>query len=204
MKIERGDEGVSPPHPLSPKTTVCIRSGDNMKMKTDDVLIYKDSQNSIRYGTGVVTSVTHEEYTILWSGRGLTKYRRSILDGKLAETFQLVDQRTSLPKERHLKLSASGVQVSFNENYDRVKVASLCEQLKSSGTDQAKVVADGLATKLFTKKFALRGQAKAVLCQLAELCDSGSAREEAHHISKELFFGYVLQKSDFQGPGLDQ
>src|SRR5687768_2341625 len=104
-----------------------------MKIKMNDVLMFKDSQNSARYGTGVVTSVSHEEYTILWSGRGLTKYKRSILDKKLAELFQLVDIQAGLPKERYLKLGAAKASVSFNENYDREKVASLCAKLKLSG-----------------------------------------------------------------------
>lgn len=175
-------------------------------MKIDDVLTYKDSQNSQRYGTGVVTSVTREEYTILWSGRGLTKYRRSFIDGKVAQIFQLVDDPQGLPKERRLKLGSLPGGISFNENYDRAKINTLCEKLKLSGAAKAKEVADGLSVELFTKKFALRGQSKAVLCKLAELCDSRSAPtcDEARHISKELFFGYVLQESDFQQLELDK
>ena len=171
-------------------------------MKADDVLVYKDSQMAMRYGTGVVTSVTPAEYTILWSERGLTKYKRSILDGRLEQTFQQVNNRTGLPKERYLQLGAAKVRVAFNENYDRAKLASLCERLKSSEALKAKDVADGLAAQLFTKKLALRGPAKAALCQLAELCDAGesAACDEARNISRALFFGYVLQKSDFQEP----
>jgi hypothetical protein len=171
-----------------------------MKMKMDDVLIYKDSEDSIRYGTGVVTSITPDEYTVLWSGRGVTKYKRSILDGKLEQIFQLVEKRAGLPKERHLQLGASKVKVAFNDNYDRAKLVSLCEKLKLSGAQKAKDVADGLAAELFTKKFALRGAAKAVLCQLAELCETGKSAvcDEAQDISRELFFGYVLRRSDFQ------
>jgi hypothetical protein len=171
-----------------------------MQMKIDDVLIYKDSQNSTRYGTGTVTSITPHEYTILWSGRGSTKYKRSILDGKLEQIFQRVDKRSSLPKERHLQLGASKVKVAFNENYDRAKLSLLCEKLKLCGTSKGEDVANGLAVELLTKKFALRGAAKAVLCQLAELCNSSdsAACDEAQNISRELFFGYVLQKSDFQ------
>jgi len=169
-----------------------------MKMKTGDVLIYKDSETSVRYGTGVVTSITTEEYSILWSGRGLTKYRRAILDDKLEQVFQRGDKETGLPKERHLHLGASKVGIAFNENYDRAKVEVLCEQLKTSGARKAKDVADGLAVELFTKKLALRGAAKNILLQLAELCSTHSAAsDEAQNISKELFFGYVLQKSDF-------
>ena len=177
-----------------------------MKMQIDDVLTYKDSQNSKRYGTGVVTSVTHEEYTILWSGRGLTKYKRSFIDGKIAQIFQLIENRESLPKERHLKLGPTKVSVSFNENYDRAKITALCEKLKLSGALHAKDVADGLTTELFTKKFSLRGKSKAVLSKLAELCDTRSVAtcDEAQHISKELFFGYVLQTSDFQELALDK
>ena len=177
-----------------------------MKMKTDDVLIYKNSQDSIRYGTGVVTSITPDEYTVLWSGRGLTKYKRSILDGKLEQIFQLVEKRAGLPKERHLQLGASKVKIAFNDNYDRAKLVSLCEKLKLSGADKAKDVAEGLAAELFTKKFALRGAAKAVLCQLAELCETRNSAvcDEAQDISRELFFGYVLQKTDFQKPERDR
>ena len=82
----------------------------------------------------------------------------------------------------------------------------LCEKLKSSGTHRAKEVADGLAAELFTKKLVLRGAAKAVLCQLAELCDTRSSTfgDDARNISKELFFGYVLQKSDFHDPERDK
>jgi hypothetical protein len=167
-----------------------------MKIKMDDVLIYKDAQDSIRYGTGVVTSITPDEYIILWSGRGLTKYKRSILDGKLDHIFQQVDKRAGLPKERHLQLGAAKVRVAFNENYDRAKLASLCEKLKLSGARNGKDVTDGLAAELFTKKFALRGAAKAILGQLAELCES-RVSDEAQNISRELFFGYVLQKTDF-------
>ena|ERR1044072_4402119 len=171
-----------------------------MQIKVDDILTYKDSQISVRYGTGTVTSISSDEYTILWSGRGSTKYKRSILDGKLEQIFQRVDKRAGLPKERHLQLGASKVRVAFNENYDRAKLALLCEKLKLSETRQAKDVAEGLAAELFTKKFALRTAAKAILSQLAELCDThnSNACDEARNISKELFFGYVLQKSDFQ------
>lgn len=169
-----------------------------MKMKMGDVLAYKDSRISMRYGTGVVNSITSDEYIILWSGRGLTRYKRSILDEKLEQIFQRVDKQSSLPKERHLQLGASKTGVAFNENYDRAKVESLCEKLKLSGARKAKDVADGLSAELFTKKLTLRGAAKSVLLQLAELCNArGSACDEARGISRELFFGYVLQKSDF-------
>ena len=169
-------------------------------MKMDDILVSKDSEDSIRYGTGVVTSITPNEYAILWSGRGLTKYKRSILDGKLEQIFQRVDKKAGLPKERYLQLGAAKVRVAFNENYDREKLASLCEKLKLSGAGKSEEVATGLAAELFTKKFALRGAAKAILSQLAELCDSSLGCEEAQDISRELFFGYVLRKADFQEP----
>lgn len=169
-----------------------------MKMKTGDVLAYKDSQLSMRYGTGVVNTITSDEYIILWSGRGLTRYKRSILDEKLEQVFQRVDKQSSLPKERHLQLGSTKAAVPFNENYDRAKVELLCEKLKTSGARKAKDVAEGLAAELFTKKLTLRGAAKSVLLQLAELCNArNSAADEACGISKELFFGYVLQKSDF-------
>ena len=177
-----------------------------MKMKMDDVLVYKDSQITNRYGTGVVTSITTDEYTILWSGRGLTKYKRSILDKNLELTFQLADKGALLTKERHLQLGAAKVKVAFNENYDRPRLALLCEKLKTSKARKAKDVADGLTAELSNKKLVLGGAAKAVLCQLAELCDtSNSARcDEARNISRELFFGYVLQKSDIHQPERDK
>ena len=167
-----------------------------MKMKTGDVLVHKDTAINTRYGTGVVTTITNEEYTILWSGHGLSRYRRSIVDEKMDDIFQRVD-REVLPKERHIKLGASKVGVPFNENYDREKIALLCEELKQSGARKATDVADGLKAELFTKKLALRGAAKAVLLQLAELCSPPAVCDEARNISRELFFGYVLQKSDF-------
>ncbi|MFY9608669.1 MAG: hypothetical protein WAU45_08665 [Blastocatellia bacterium] len=169
-----------------------------MKIKMGDVLIYKDAQLAVRYGTGVVSAITTDEYTILWSGRGSTRYKRSILEDKLEKIFQRVDKQGGLPKERHLHLGTSKAGVAFNENYDRAKVEALCEKLKLSGARNAKDVAEGLSAELFTKKLALRGAAKAVLLELAELCTArGTACVEAQSISKELFFGYVLQKSDF-------
>ena len=169
-----------------------------MKVKIGDVLTYRDSQGAMRYGKGVVVSIAQEEYEILWSGRGLTKYKRSILDDKLDQIFQRVETQGGLPKERQLKLGASSRPVPFNENYDRARVEMLCERLKLSKARKAKDVADGLATELFTKKLTLRGAAKALLLELAELCSpDSSASDEARSISEELFFGYVLQKSDF-------
>ena len=86
-----------------------------MTMKTDDILVYKDPQMATRYGTGVVTSVTSDEYIILWSRRGLTKYKRAILDRRLEQTLQRVDDRAGLPKQRHLQLGQTKVKVAFNE-----------------------------------------------------------------------------------------
>ena len=170
-----------------------------MKIKMGDVLAYRESESALRYGTGVLVSITSDEYGILWSGRGLTKYRRAILDKKLDEVLTRVDKATGLPKERHLRLGASKTGVAFNVHYDRVKVEDLCARLKSSGTRKARDVAEGLALELFTKKLALRGAAKNVLLQLAELCNmkTSDVCDEAQDISRELFFGYVLQKSDF-------
>ena len=171
-----------------------------MNIKTDDVLVYRDSQMALRYGTGIVTSVTSDEYIVLWSARGSTKYKRQILDGRWKQIFEKVESAASSPKQRHLQLGTAKVRVAFNENYDRAKLALLCEKLKESKAEKAKDVAEGLAAELFTKKLVLRGQAKAVLSQLADLCDTGSASgsDEARDISKELFFGYVLKKSDFK------
>jgi hypothetical protein len=169
-----------------------------MRIKTGDALVYKDSAAGGRYGTGVVVSISGEEYGILWSGRGLTKYRRAILDQKLELIFDRADTETSLPKERHLHLGTSKAGVAFNENYDRARVELLCEQLKTSGARKAKDVAEGLGAELFTKKLALRGAAKNVLLQLAELCNTRSPGSDgAQDISRELFFGYVIRKSDF-------
>ena len=112
-----------------------------MKMKMGDVLIHKDSAINTRYGTGVVTSITNEEYTILWSGHGVARYRRSIVDEKMDDIFQRVE-REVLPKERHIRLGASKIGVPFNENYDREKIASLCEELKMSGIREATDVAE--------------------------------------------------------------
>ena len=173
-----------------------------MQMKIDDTLMYKDSQMSIRYGTGVVTSVTPDEYIILWSGRGLTRYKRSILDGKLEQIFQRADKRAGLPKERHIQLGTSKVKVAFNENYNRAELASLSEKLKASGVRKAMDVADGITAELLSKKLVLRDAAKALLYQVAELCNSRNSEvsDAARNISRELFFGYVLQKSDFHDP----
>lgn len=170
-----------------------------MKIKIDDAIIYRDSKISIRYGTGVVTSISHDEYTIHWAGRGLTRYKRSVLDKNLEQVFQQVDKQASLPRERLLNLGTSESRIRFNEIFDRVKVESLCEKLKVSRSRKAKAVADGVEAGLLTKKFALRGTARTVLLQLAELCNARDSDgcDEARNISRELFFDYVLQKSDF-------
>src|SRR5438045_9644450 len=128
-----------------------------MKLKTDDILIYKDWKIARRYGTGIVTSLTPNEYARLWSGRGLTKYKRSILDDRLEQTFQPVADQAGFPKERHLQLGEAKVRVTFNENYDRARLALLCEKLRLSAVRKEQDVADGLATQLFTTKLALRG-----------------------------------------------
>ena len=170
-----------------------------MKLKTDDVLTYKNAQLSSRYGTGVVTLITVDEYAILWSGRGLTRYKRSILDRKLDEVFERADKDGGLPKERHLHLGAAKTGFPFNENYDRAKIATLCEALKKSGARKAVEVAGLLEAELVAKKLTARGAAKGVLLQLVDLCHSRSAASDgAQNISRELFFGYVLQKSDFK------
>jgi hypothetical protein len=149
----------------------------------------------------VVVSIVPDEYSILWSGRGLTKYKRSILDVKLEQIFQRIDAQAGLPKERHLSLGPSSRGVAFNENYDRAKIALLCEKLKLSNARNSKDLAEGLTAQLLSKKLTLRDAAKALLLELAELCKArGGAGEEARNISRELFFGYVLQKSDFHQP----
>ena len=169
-----------------------------MKLKMGDIFSYRDTQISSRYGTGVVTSITPDECTILWSIRGLTRYRRSILDEKLEQIFQRVEEGTDLPKERHLRLGGARGEVAFNENYDRERVKLLCERLRLTGARKAKDVADGLAADLITKNLPLQRTAIAVLLKLAELCAARSSScDEARDISRELFFGYVLQESDF-------
>lgn len=170
-----------------------------MKLKTDDVLIYKDAQATLRYGKGVVTAITSDEYAILWSGRGLTRYKRAILDQKLDDVFEKAEKGSELPKAKHLHLGGSKAGIPFNENYDRAKIASMCEQMKKSGARKAGDVADTLIGELVTKKLASREAIKTVLLQLTDLCHSrNSMSGEAQNISRELFFGYVLQKSDFK------
>lgn len=171
-----------------------------MKIKTGNALAYKDPELSVLYGVGVVMAVTDSEYTILWARRGSRRYRRSILDQKLSDVFQREDSGADSPKERHLQLGASKDGIPFNENFDRIKVKLLCESLQESRAQSARSVADGLAGEMFTNKLALRAATKAVLLQLAELCSNQKAVDAsnaARQISKELFFGYVIQKTDF-------
>ncbi len=172
-----------------------------MKIKIGHSIAYKDPEIALLYGVGIVTSVTDVEYTILWAQRGPKKYKRSILDEKLADIFQREERDLGLPKERHLQLGSSKDGVSFNENYDRAKVKLLCEELERSQTRNAKVIAKGLNEQLFTKKLALRTTTKAVLLHLARLCRThSSVSDTARQISQELFFGYILQESDFDQP----
>jgi hypothetical protein len=171
-----------------------------MRIKVGNNIEYKNPKVSILYGVGVVASITDKEYTILWALRGPTKYRRSILDQRLADVFRQEEDREDLPRERLIRLGAAKAAISFNENYDRAKVSSLCEALKGSRSQKAKNVADGLTGVAFTNKVALRPATKAVLRQLAMLCgdkNSDAVAEAARNISRELFFGYVIQNSDF-------
>lgn len=172
-----------------------------MRIKIGDTLAYKDDDASMLHGPGIVMVITDTEYTILWARRGSKKYRRSILDQKLADVFRRESDLTDLPKEKRLLLGASKSGVSFNENYDRAKVTLLCEALRDSGERNAEQVADGLAGEIFKGRIAVRAATKDVLWRLAEMCGAqktGGARATAQKISQELFFGYVIQKSDFK------
>jgi hypothetical protein len=173
-----------------------------MKIKKGSTVSYKDPEISKLYGVGVVTEVTDAEYTILWAQRGSKKYKRSILDQKLADIFQPYESDKELPKERQLHLGATTAGIPFNEHYDRAKVTLLCEELSLSESQDAKAVAEGLKKQLFTKNLALRATTKVTLLRLAELCGTKTvkASEPARQISEELFFGYVLQESDFAKP----
>ncbi len=171
-----------------------------MKIKTGNTVAYKDPDTSNLYGIGVVTTVTDAEYTILWARRGARRYKRAILDQKLDDIFQREAKPGELPKEKHLLLGASKVAIPFNENYDRMKVKTLCETLSESKATHAKDLAGGLTGKMFTNKLAMRAATKAVLQHLAELCSNSKhaeASSAARQISQELFFGYIIQKSDF-------
>lgn len=71
-----------------------LRMVDGVRqLAVGDLLAYKDPEISMHYGTGVVRTVTHNEYSILWSERGLINYQRSILDEKLEQVFQRVDRQ---------------------------------------------------------------------------------------------------------------
>lgn len=171
-----------------------------MKIKTGNTLAYKDPDMSTLYGIGVVTTVTDAEYTILWARRGARRYKRAILDQKLDNVFQREDKLVDLPKEKHLLLGTSKVGIPFNENYDRIKVKTLCDALLESKAKHAKDLAEGLTGKMFANKLAMRAATKTMLQQLAELCGNSKyaeASSAARQISQELFFGYIIQKSDF-------
>ena len=172
-----------------------------MKIEVGRTIMHNDTDAAGKYGTGIVTSVTDVEYTILWARRGPTKYRRSILDQKLSEVFRQEDnQPEGTPKERHIHLGSSKQFVVLNENYDRTRVASLCAMLEESAVSGAKEVAEGLTAEFTARKFTLRPASRKALRGLADLCasvSSGAGAEEARQISKELFFGHVIQKADF-------
>ena len=170
-----------------------------MKIKKGDRVTYKDPDIAKLYGIGVVMGMTDAEYTILWAQRGLKKYKRSVLDQKLADVFQSEGSEGTIPRERCLQLGAARAGVPFNEHYDRSRVESLCGELATSGSQIAREVAEGLSKQMFTKNLALRATAKVTLQRLAELCGEQrlGASEPARQISQELFFGYVLQESDF-------
>jgi hypothetical protein len=174
-----------------------------VKVKIDDTVAYRDPQTSVLHGVGIVVSVTESEYTILWALRGSKRYKRSILDQRLWEVFQVEGGRKDLPKEKRLRLGTTTNAVSFNENYNQEKVGLLCDTLKTSRARSAKHVVDGLAGLLVTKKVAQQAAAKATLKHLAELCSRekpSDASDAARQISQELFFGYVIQESDFDQP----
>jgi hypothetical protein len=171
-----------------------------MRIKVGNNIAYKNPRVAILYGVGIVESITDKEYTILWALRGPKKYRRSILDQRLDDVFRQGESGEDLPRERLVKLGAAKTAISLNENYDRAKVSSLCKALKKSKAQRAKNVADGLTGEMFTNRVTLRPATKEVLRQLALLCgskDPDGVSEAARKISQELFFGYVIQNSDF-------
>jgi hypothetical protein len=174
-----------------------------MRIKIDDTVGYRDPQMAALHGVGIVISITEWEYTILWARRGSKRYKRSILDQKLWGIFQPEGKRTDLPREKRLRLGASSNPISFNENYDQEKVRLLCDTLKTCSVRSAKHVVDGLADMLVAKKAAQQSAAKSVLRHLAELCSRekpSDGTDAARLISQELFFGYVIQESDFDQP----
>lgn len=168
-----------------------------MKIEVGRTITYNDSDAAARYGIGVVMSVTDIEYVILWARRGPTKYRRSIVDQKLWEVFSQQIQPEAAPRERNLHLGQSKRVIVLNENYDRERMASLCARLEESPFPGAKELAAGLNAEFLARKFTLRPASKKILKGLADFCTPGAASEEACEISKELFFGHVIQKADF-------
>ncbi|PYP88651.1 MAG: hypothetical protein DMF61_05560 [Blastocatellia bacterium AA13] len=172
-----------------------------MKIEVGRTITYNDTDAAAKYGTGVVMSVTENEYTILWARRGPTKYRRSIVDQQLSEVFkQEGGASEGAPKERHIHLGPSKQVIALNENYDRDRLALLCANLEGSGVEGAVEVAKGIAAEFTSRKFTLRPGSKKVLKALADLCTStapGASVAEACEISRELFFGRIIQKSDF-------
>src|SRR5262249_19597001 len=109
-------------------------------------------------------------------------------------------KRMGLPREKRLRLGTSTRAVSFNENYDQDKVQLLCDTLKTSQARSARHVVEGLADMLVTNRVAQGNAAKSALRHLAVLCSREKptdATDAARQISQELFFGYVIQESDF-------
>ena len=170
-----------------------------MKIEVGRTITHNDSDAAARYGTGIVMSVSDIEYVILWAKRGPTKYRRSVLDQQLAEVFRQDSPSEAAPKERHMHLGPSKQVVVFNENYDRARIASLCASLGESTVSGAKETAEALTAEFTARKFTLRPASKKVLKRLADLCvpTAAGGPDEAREISKELFFGHVIQKTDF-------
>src|SRR5262249_38791532 len=173
-----------------------------MRVKVDDTIAYRDHEMAILHGVGIAVSVTESEYTILWARRGSKRYKRAILDPKLLEIFQHEGKgkRMDLPREKRLRLGTSTRAVSFNGNYDQNKVQQLCDTLKTSQARSARHVVEGLADMLVTNRVAKGNAAKSTFRHLAALCSGerlGDATDAARQISQELFFGYVIQESDF-------
>jgi hypothetical protein len=171
-----------------------------MKIAIGNSITYKDADASVIHGIGVVKSITEIEYTILWSRRGSKRYRRDVLDQRLDVVFQWEDKQASAHREGNLRLGAAKSGISFNEGYDRAKVKSLCETFQFSGAPRAIELATSLTKELLRDKFEMRTATKTVLRELAEFCGSemsNDAGQAARQISQELFFGYVIQESDF-------
>src|SRR5260370_25307452 len=169
-----------------------------MKSAIGNSITYKDPEAAVHHVIGVVKSITELEYTILWSRRGSKRYRRSVLDQRLDVVFQWEDKQASAHKEGYLRLGAVKAGISFNEAYDRAKVQSLCEAIQSSGTPGATDLVKGLTKEMLGTSFEMRAATKAVLRGLAEFCGGQTETAQlARQISQELFFGYVIQGSDF-------